>query len=178
MDCHICLEKKSSLKSLPCSHELCLRCYVRLDQAICPFCRAKFNYSTMEIKERTKLGLQYGYQSNNTAPGLELPDDIVLDNSGGLLNNFNSNGVILAPELLNRRNQHMYNVISNMEDRYASTRSHKKNKKYNMNLHQNNCRLTVDEINDRRYNIVRRETRKWFIKERRLEKLNSWEDYD
>lgn len=179
MDCHICLDKKTSLKSLPCSHELCSNCYVRLDQSICPFCRAKFNYNIEDIKQRTKLGLQNGYQSNDTAPGLEFPDDIMFGNSGELLNHYYiNNGVRLAPELINRRNQHMQNVILNMEDTYASTRGnkHKKNKKFNSNLQENNCRLSIDEINDRRYNTSKREARKWFIKERRFEKMNCFED--
>ena len=122
MDCPICYDKKPCLKSLPCEHSLCSKCYLRLDKSICPYCRAKFIYSAEEIKQRVKLGLECGYQSNNTQPGLELPDDFIFNRPVGLLPNYNLE-LNLLPEIISRRNQRIQNHWDNLEDGLHSTRS-------------------------------------------------------
>lgn len=171
MDCHICYDKKPSLKTLPCEHSLCSNCYLRLDNTICPFCRESFSYTAEEIKQRAKIGLKYGYQSNELQPGLSLPDEFVLNGPSQLLSNLYG-GVIshLSPNLIFRRNQRIENQYLMLEDGIGSTRS-KKHKKY----HDDSIpsRLTVDEINDRRYNIAKREFKKWSRKDQRLNKINS-----
>lgn len=172
MDCPICYDKKPCLKSLPCEHSLCSRCYLRLDKSICPYCRAEFIYNAEENKQRVKLGLECGYQSNNTQPGLELPDEFLLNSSTGsnvgLLSNLNFS---LNPELIYRRNQRIENHWNNLEDGLHSTRSKKKNKKYSWDNVPS--RLSEEEIFDKRYNIAKREFKKWTRKDRRLEKINS-----
>lgn len=52
MDCTICFETYDSLyiNWLPCSHNLCTYCYNKLEQLICPFCRAPLNHSTSNIR--------------------------------------------------------------------------------------------------------------------------------
>lgn len=172
MDCHICCDKKPLLKTLSCEHSLCSNCYLRLDNTICPFCRETFSYTADEIKQRAKIGLKYGYQSNNLQPGLSLPDEFILNSPSQLLSNIYG-GIIsnLSPGLIYRRNQRIENQHLMMEDGYSSTRSKKKNKKYSNDNQQN--RLSIEEINDRRYNISKREFKKWSRKERRLDKLNS-----
>jgi hypothetical protein len=170
MDCPICYDKKPCLKALPCDHSLCSKCYLRLDKSTCPYCRTEFIYSVEENKQRVKLGLESGYQSNNTQPGLELPDEFIFDRPVGLLPNFSS-GLNLSPDLISRRNQRIENHRNNLEDGLYSTRSKRKNKKYDFDTIPS--RLSEEEIFDRRYNIAKRESRKWTRKDRRLEKINA-----
>ena len=59
-DCNICYTNQST-KKLPCNHELCSECCVRLNSAICPFCRSKFTFNAIEMKQRISLGLIHGY---------------------------------------------------------------------------------------------------------------------
>ena len=68
-DCKICYSKESN-KKLPCKHELCSSCCVRLNSALCPFCRANFIFNAEEIKERIQLGLINGY--NWETPNLNI----------------------------------------------------------------------------------------------------------
>lgn len=70
-DCKICYSKESN-KKLPCGHELCSSCCVRLNSAICPFCRQNFIYNADEIKQRLQLGLINGYKKE-IPPVLPLP---------------------------------------------------------------------------------------------------------
>ncbi len=112
MDCHICYDKKPSLKTLPCEHSLCSNCYLRLDNTICPFCRESFSYTAEEIKQRAKIGLKYGYQSNELQPGLSLPDEFVFNSPSQLLSNLYG-GIIsnLSPNIIFRRNQRTDNIF-------------------------------------------------------------------
>jgi hypothetical protein len=182
MDCHICYNKKPSLKTLNCKHSLCSNCYLRLANTICPFCRETFAYTADEIKQRAKIGLKNGYQSNDLQPGLTLPDSLyesiyaidepdefVLSSLSPSLS-LSLSPSQLSPNTIFRRNQRIENQYLIMENDINSTRS-KKNKKKHSNDNQAN-RLSIEEINDRRYNIARREYNKWTKKERRLKKMN------
>jgi hypothetical protein len=60
-DCKICYSNESN-KKLPCGHELCSSCCVRLNSAICPYCRQNFIFNAEEIKQRFKLGIVNGYK--------------------------------------------------------------------------------------------------------------------
>jgi hypothetical protein len=180
MDCHICYNKNPFLKILVCKHSLCSNCYLRLANTICPFCRETFAYTVDEVKQRDKIGLKYGYQSNDLLPGLTLPvssyesiytidesDEFVLSSESPSL----SPSQLLSNTIF-RRNQRIENQFLIMEYGINSTRS-KKNKKNKKHSNDNQAnRLSIEEINDRRYNIARREYNKWTKKERRLEKMN------
>ena len=170
MDCHICLDKKPHLRSLPCSHELCSKCYLRLDKPACPFCRVGFSYSSEDVKARAKIGLINGYQSTDVQPGMLLPDEFVFGSSSSS---------ILLGDLYNTQNLNMrprsYSdsiVLSALRfEESGATRSSKKNKKYDYKNDNHPHRKTVEEINERRYLIAKREVKKWDRKEGRLNKI-------
>ena len=149
MDCHICYDKNSCLKSLPCEHSLCYNCFIRLANSICPFCREIFTFTTEEIIQRTNIGLRNGYQSNDLQPGLSIPDEFIFSSSSQLL-----------PSIIYQRNIRLENHYQMIENR---------NKRKNFN---NKNRPSIEEINDRRDNIKKRELKKWSRRERRLEKMN------
>jgi len=149
MDCHICYDKNSSLKFLPCEHSLCYNCFIRLANSICPYCREKFIYTQEEIIQRTNIGLRNGYQSNDLQPGLSIPDEFIFISSSQLL-----------PSIIYQRNIRLENHYQMIESR---------NKRKNNN---NKNRPSIEEINDRRNNINKRELKKWSRRERRLEKMN------
>jgi hypothetical protein len=149
MDCHICYDKNSSLKSLPCEHSLCYNCFIRLANSICPYCRENFIYTPEEIIQRTNIGLRNGYQSNDLQPGLSLPNEFIFISSSQLL-----------PSIIYQRN-------IRLENHFQMIEIHNNKKKYH-----NKNRPSIEEINDRRNNINKRELKKWSRKERRLEKIN------
>jgi len=146
MDCHICYDKNSSLKFLPCEHSLCYNCFIRLANSICPYCRENFTYTPEEIIQRTNIGLRNGYQSNDLQPGLSLPDEFIFISSSQLL-----------PSIIYQRNIRLENHYQMIESR---------------NKNNNKNRPSIEEINDRRNNINKRELKKWSRRERRLEKMN------
>jgi len=150
MDCHICYDKNSSLKSLPCEHSLCYNCFIRLANSICPYCREIFMYTPEEIIQRTNIGLRNGYQSNDLQPGLNIPDEFIFTSSSQLL-----------PSIIYQRN-------NRLENHYQMIENHS-NKRKN---HNNKNKLSIDEINDRRNNINKRKLKKWSRRERQLEKMN------
>ena len=160
MDCIICYFKKPSLKTLSCKHSLCSNCYLRLANTVCPFCREAFVYTADEIKQKTKIGLKYKYPCNDVQPGLALPDEFVLNVQNQLV----SNSIF-------HRNQIIENQYLIIEDGYNSTRSKKKNKKYSKG--NQNTGLSIEEINEQRQNISKREFKKWSRKDGRLYKINS-----
>jgi hypothetical protein len=150
MDCHICYDKNSCLKSLPCEHSLCYNCFIRLANSICPYCREIFIYTPEEIIQRANIGLRNGYQSNDLQPGLNIPDEFIFTSSSQLL-----------PSIIYQRNNRLENHYQMIE-----IRNTKKINKYKKN------RLSLEEINDRRNITNKRELKKWLRRERRLEKMN------
>jgi hypothetical protein len=148
MDCHICYDKNSSLKSLPCEHSLCYNCFIKLNNSICPFCRELFIYTKEEIIQRTNIGLRNGYQSNDLQPGLNIPNEFIFNSSSQLL-----------PSIIYLRN-------NRLENHYQMIESRNKIKIFNKN------RPSIEQIKDRRNNINKREFKKWSRLERRLEKMN------
>lgn len=147
MDCHICYDKNSSLKSLPCEHSLCYNCFIRLNNSICPFCRELFIYTNEEIIQRTNIGLRNSYQSNDLQPGLNILNEFIFNSSSQLL-----------PSIIYQRNNRLENHYQMIESRSK--------KIYNKN------RPSIEQINDRRNNINKREFKKWSRLQRRLEKMN------
>lgn len=168
MDCHICLDKKPNLRLLPCSHELCSKCYIRLDKSACPFCRVCFTYTADDIKQREKIGLINGYQSTDIQPGMVLPDEFMFGSSSSLLEN------LYNTQNLNMRARSYSDSIILSATRFeesGATRSSKKNKKYDYRNDSYPHKKSVEEINERRYLIAKREVKKWEIKEGRLNKI-------
>lgn len=150
MDCHICFDKKPKLRTLSCTHQLCSNCILRLEKQVCPFCRAKFDYTNDELKQRANIGLQNGYQSSYQ-PGLEIPDEFIFNSSREEL--------LRIPNVISNRTIRFQNIF-NIEDSLRTTR--RKTKK-------NKC--DINQINERRYNIAKREHKKWTRKNKRLEKM-------
>jgi hypothetical protein len=168
MDCHICLDKKPNLRILPCSHELCLKCYVRLNKPACPFCRVSFTYTADDIKYRAKIGLINGYQSTDVQPGMILPDEFVFGSSTSILEN------LYNTENLNMRSRSYSDSIILSATRFeesGATRSSKKNKRYDYKNNSHTNRKSIEEINERRYLVTKRELKKWERKEGRLNKI-------
>jgi hypothetical protein len=109
-----------------------------------PYCRENFIYTPEEIIQRTNIGLRNGYQSNDLQPELNI---------------FISSSQLL-PSIIYQRN-------IRLENHFQMIEIHNNKKKYH-----NKNRPSIEEINDRRNNINKRELKKWSRRERRLEKMN------
>ena len=162
--CGICYTNQLTRK-LPCNHQICSSCCVRLNRALCPFCREKFTFNSDEIKQRVKLGLINGYNwesqppTTNNGPALGLPNrqlhlssiEVRLAQGGSLLPNrylhYEENNTE-APQYLSR-------VIRN------ATRNRRR------------C-FSLDEILERRKELNERKARHWEMKNGRLRKLTNW----
>lgn len=168
MDCHICLDKKPALRTLVCTHELCSKCYIRLAKPACPFCRVGFTYSSDDIKQRAKIGLINGYQSNDIQPGMSVPDEFIFGTSSStLLNDLYINNSNTHTNTHRPRSYSDSIVLSALRfEESEATRSSKKNKKTTQ-------KKSVEEINERRYLIAKREVKKWDRKSGRLNKIIS-----
>ena len=144
-DCKICYETVSN-KKLPCGHELCSKCCVKLNSPLCPFCRQNFTYTADEIKERIKLNIVNGYLWE-VPPGLVpwnerlLPRDWIQNS-----NNQNNEDVEMINEPFSR-------VRKNMERRRRRF-------------------LSFDEVLERRQLIRERKARHWDKKNAQLSKRN------
>jgi hypothetical protein len=48
MECIVCYEENIKFKPLKCNHKLCVNCYERLNNNLCPYCRIvikeKYNF--------------------------------------------------------------------------------------------------------------------------------------
>ena len=58
-DCTICYIKTNNWKVLPCCHKLCKKCYMKLRQNSCPYCRRQFNYTKDEQEKRQNINNQH-----------------------------------------------------------------------------------------------------------------------
>ena len=58
-DCTICFTLPKVVKVMDCQHQICHKCYIRLDKSLCPFIRKEFTYTQCELEERIKLNLVY-----------------------------------------------------------------------------------------------------------------------
>ena len=138
-DCKICFITASD-KKLPCGHELCSKCVVRLNSASCPYCRQNFIFSLQEIKERIKLNIVNGYQWE-VPPGLAFrPIDWI--NNPRQLNISVEDNVINEP---------FSRVRKNMERRRRRF-------------------LSFDEVLERRKQIAEKKARHWDKKNAQLSK--------
>jgi hypothetical protein len=150
-DCKICYSKESSRK-LPCSHELCSDCCVRLNAALCPFCRAKFIFNGDEIKQRNQLGLINGY--NWVTPpslALSIPREPLLPRDW-----LNSNRQFISNE----------DLSINVPFSRAQKNGERRRRRF----------LSLDEVLERRKELKKRKEKHWEKKNGRLDKINgSWE---
>lgn len=144
-DCKICFIKESN-KKLPCSHELCFDCCVRLHSAVCPFCRQKFLYTADEIKQRLDFGILNGYK-------MEIPPGLAFRSEDWIENRQLNNYIIIDDELVHAP---FSGIIRNM------TRRRRRN-------------LSLDEALERRQIINEKKARHWERKNAKLNKMNWWE---
>jgi hypothetical protein len=148
-DCKICFAAVSD-KKLPCGHELCSKCVVRLNSPCCPYCRQGFIYSSDEIKERIKLKLVNGYQWE-VPPGLAFrPTDWINNNNRQL--NFS---LVDDPQINQNVNEPFSRVKRSMERRRRRF-------------------LSFDEVLERRQLIKERKARHWDKKNAQLERTTLW----
>jgi len=158
MDCHICLDKKPFLRSLSCSHELCTKCFVRLNKPQCPYCRTGFVYTPDELKQRAKLGITNGYQSNNIQPGMSLPDEFVFPSHSLLLNNLH--------ETPNVRSRTYSDSIIQTALRFEESEAYRSSNRNNRNIHKEKIfSKPIEEIEERRNQIAKRVAKKWLRKD-------------
>lgn len=137
-DCKICYETVSN-KKLPCGHELCSKCVVRLNSASCPYCRQNFIFSLQEIKERIKLNIVNGYQWE-VPPGLAFRPIDWINNNPRQLNISVEDNVVNEP---------FSRVRKNMERRRRRF-------------------LSFDEVLERRKQIAEKKARHWDKKNAQL----------
>jgi len=140
-DCKICFITASD-KKLPCGHELCSKCCVKLNSPLCPFCRQNFTYTADEIKERIKLNIVNGYNWE-VPPGLAFRPIDWIQNSN--INN-QEDVEMVVHEPFSR-------VRKNMERRRRRF-------------------LSFDEVLERRQLIRERKARHWDKKNAQLSKRN------
>ena len=154
-DCFICRDKKEEFKKLPCEHKLCYYCFIRLAQTSCPFCRAEFEYSYLELNDRKKTGIYY----KNDIPSPLITPNYYENNTGSItpLNITNSN----RSRVVRRNNVDILEIpFSRIE------RKRIRNRRRN---------LTKEEVLERRRITKKRIKRKWEKKEGRYRKLNWWD---
>lgn len=148
-DCKICYSTVSN-KKLPCGHELCSSCSVRLNSALCPFCRQNFTFTAEEIKQRIKLKIVNGYQVD-VPPGLAFrPIDWI-------------------------ENRQLNNSLIDIEEQVISSEPFSRVRK---NMERRRRRfLSFDEVLERRQIIKERKARHWDKKNAQLQKTQQgwWE---
>jgi hypothetical protein len=152
-DCKICYIKESN-KKLPCCHEICSDCCVRLNSAICPFCRRNFTYTNDEIKERIKLGIINGYK-------VEVPPSLAFQNQNFLLTHN-----ILPRDWINNRQLNLNNQEEIIHEPYsrAIKNSQRRRRRF----------LSLDEVLERRKEIKEKQARHWEKKNGRLNKYSNF----
>jgi len=146
-DCKICYSTVSD-KKLPCGHDLCSSCVVRLNSALCPFCRQNFLFSAEEIKQRIKLKIINGYQVD-VPPGLAFRPIDWVENRQLNVSLVEEENIITEP---------FSRVRKNMERRRRRF-------------------LSFDEVIERRQLIKDRKARHWDKKNAQLQKTQQgwWE---
>lgn len=141
-DCKICYSNESN-KKLPCGHELCSSCCVRLNSAICPYCRQNFIFNADEIKQRFQLGIVNGYKR-------ELPPVLPIDWIRPVPRQLNELEIVHEP----------FSRIVN--DPYARARRSGERRRRRF--------LSLDEVLERRKELKERKARHWERKNNRLNK--------
>ena len=158
-ECYICfshLESKD-FKSLPCSHKICLSCYLKLEKTQCPLCRKDFKYTLEDKNKRRELGIQNKYNSPSVQQNYIERTRINDFDYNQFENNFYPNR---TRRRLNRENTIQVENIGII--------GRQRNRKRRKNLSE-------EEIKEKRKIIRERCKRKWTIKENRLNKIN-WYD--
>jgi hypothetical protein len=144
-DCKICYSNESN-KKLPCGHELCSSCCVRLNSAICPYCRQNFIFNADEIKQRLKLGIVNGYK-REIPPVLPLPIEWIRPVPWQL------NELEISHEPFFR--------IDNAPFSGARRSGERRRRRF----------LSLDEVLERRKELKERKARHWERKNSRLNKI-------
>ena len=160
-DCFICRDYSERWKVLPCQHKLCYACFIRLDKNSCPFCRAEFKYTQIELKDRIKEGINYKHLQSSSQ--LITPDEFnerQTHNSSRYINNNETNN------LSNRIRRRNNNIIEHNIPFSRINRNRIRNRRKN---------LSKDEILERRNITKKRIKRKWMKKDARYRKMNWWD---
>lgn len=148
-DCKICYVKESN-KKLPCNHDLCSECCVRLNAPVCPFCRGNFIFTADEIKQRIKLGIINGYQWE-VPPGL----------------------AFVPSDWLNNNRQLNFSI----RDNYDNTNIPEPFSRARKNCNRRRRRfLSIDEVTERRKLIREKQARHWDRKNSRLLKSGNYNE--
>lgn len=140
-ECSICFSvfSKDNKKTLACNHHLCNKCYLRLDNANCPFCRTEIIYTREDYIKRERLtSTYYRWQPPTQLFSLESFTDLNLNSSS-----FEEN---------------QENVVSNVRNsrlRKNQVRKRRRN-------------LTFEEVQERRRIIKKKCKQKWERKDGRL----------
>jgi len=141
-DCKICYSNESN-KKLPCGHELCSSCCIRLNSAICPYCRQNFIFNADEIKQRFKLGIVNGYKR-------EIPPVLPRD------------WLTPVPRQLDELEIHEpFSRIDNEPFSRARRAGERRRRRF----------LSLDEVLERRKELKERKARHWERKNSRLNKI-------
>jgi hypothetical protein len=141
-DCKICYSNESN-KKLPCGHELCSSCCIRLNSAICPYCRQNFIFNADEIKQRFKLGIVNGYKR-------EIPPVLPRD------------WLTPVPRQLDELEIHEpFSRIDNEPFSRARRTGERRRRRF----------LSLDEVLERRKELKERKARHWERKNSRLNKI-------
>jgi hypothetical protein len=141
-DCKICYSNESN-KKLPCGHELCSSCCVRLNSAICPYCRQNFIFNANEIKQRLQLGIINGYKR-------EIPPVLPRD------------WITPVPRQLDELEIHEpFSRIDNAPFSGARRAGERRRRRF----------LSLDEVLERRKELKERKARHWERKNSRLNKI-------
>ena len=142
-DCKICYSNESN-KKLPCGHELCSSCCVRLNSAICPYCRQNFIFNADEIKQRFKLGIVNGYKR-------ELPPVLPIDWIRPVPRQLDELEIVHEP----------FSRIVNAPFSAARRSGERRRRRF----------LSLDEVLERRKELKERKARHWERKNSRLNKI-------
>jgi len=154
-DCKICYSKESD-KKLPCSHEICSSCCVRLNAAQCPFCRKNFIFTADEIKQRIQLGLINGYKWE-VPPGLDIP----LSNPSSFI--LSQRDFILPRDWLNNSRRIIIDEEPQINGPFSRAKKSGERRRRRF--------LSLDEVLERRKELKERKARHWDQKNGRLDKI-------
>jgi hypothetical protein len=152
-DCKICYSNESN-KKLPCGHELCSSCCVRLNSAICPYCRQNFIFNADEIKQRFKLGIVNGYK-REIPPMPILPRDWITSVPRQL------DELEIINEPFFRIDNAPFSGIINEPFSGARRSGERRRRRF----------LSLDEVLERRKELKERKARHWERKNSRLNKI-------
>ena len=156
-ECYICFSnlEQINFKSLPCSHKICISCYIKLEKTKCPLCRKDFKYSKEDLNKRNELGIENKYNFPSAQQNYI---------NRTRINDFNN---FQQQYSTNRTIRRMYRDDYSEEENIGivGRQRYKKRRR----------KLSEEEVKEKRKIIREKCKRKWTIKENRLSKIN-WYD--